>query len=890
MIRLRLDLGALEGWPTNRLPDFVESLLNVLPGLARHGCSYREPGGLVQRMREGTWLGHVIEHVALELQTMAGVPVSRGKTRSVKGQAGVYDILYCFVDSVSGLAAGRAAIELVHGLLPRDLKGVSGLDRVAEPIANDPVDVATIVSVLRRLVTKNGFGPSTKSIVDEALRRGIPVLRLNDASLVQFGYGSRQQRIRASVTGATSLIGAELAGDKAAAKVLLEDAGLPVPSGRAVRSLDEAMAAARQLRWPVVVKPLNGNHGRGVTTGVTNTETLKAAFTEAVRTSRSVIVERELPGNDHRILVVNREVVAAAERIPARVTGDGQHSVAALIDAVNSDPRRGDGHENVLTRIAVDSAVRAMLESQGFDLGSIPRHNQVVRLRGTANLSTGGTAIDRTDAIHPDNAEIAIQAAAIIGLDVAGIDMLTPDISQSVRETGGGIVEVNAAPGLRMHLQPSEGTPRDVARPIVASLFPRRHRSRIPIFAITGTNGKSTTARMVARILCEAGYRVGLTSTSGVYIDGRLQVAGDSSGPKSARMVLRNPTVDAAVLEAARGGILREGLGFDRCDVGAVLNVSADHLGLKGIDTVEDLARVKSIVAESVARRGYAVLNADDPLTRKMARHAGGQIVWFSSRVDTAATEPIRSHVDAGGMAVVQEGGDIILYKFGRNVVVPVTDVPSTLGGAAEFNIANALAATAITASFGISTDIIALALRAFTTSFEDSPGRLNILDAHGIRIIVDYAHNPAALAALGRLVDHLRRPGARAFGMVSIPGDRRDQDLIEMGALASDIFDEIMFREAPDGRGRPVGSINALMTEGAIAAGKAPQYVHRLVNEEDATDECLRRARPGDLVVLMPTDVDGIWQRVTEFAEGPSPFDVQCVEERNKELETSSG
>ena len=873
MIRLRLDLGALEDWPTSRLPGFTDALLEKLPGLAAHGCSYRAPGGLVQRMRDGTWAGHVIEHIAIELQSMAGAAVSRGKTRSVKGQPGVYDILYRYADRVSGLAAGRAAIALADALLPRDLQGVKGLDRIAEPLADDPADIDAIVSALRILVKKNGFGPSTSALVNEAKRRGIPVMRLDEASLVQFGLGSRQRRIRASVTGATSLIGAELAGNKAAAKALLEEAGLPVPTGRVARSMDEALLAARQLRWPVVVKPLSGNHGRGVTTGIADADALKAAFELASRSSRAVIVERELPGNDHRILVVDGKVVAAAERIPAQVIGDGESPVAALIEAVNADPRRGQGHENVLTRIKVDDAVRALLASQQLVLKSVPKKGRVVRLRGTANLSTGGTAVDRTDAIHPENAAIAIQAAAIIGLDVAGIDMLAPDISQSVRETGGGIVEVNAAPGLRMHIEPSEGTPRDVARPIIASLFPPGRRSRIPIFAITGTNGKSTTARMVARILCEAGYRVGLTSTSGVYIDGRLQVAGDSSGPKSARMVLRNPTVDTAVLEAARGGILREGLGFDHCDVGAVLNVTADHLGLKGIDTVEDLARVKSIVAQSVGRRGHAVLNADDPLTCDMARRAGGRIVWFSARPNAAATEPIATHLASGGMAVVREDGDIVLYKNGRTVVASIAELPSTLEGAAEFNVANALAATAMSAAYGIKPETIALALRAFTTSFEDSPGRLNILDAHGIRIIVDYAHNPAALTALGRLIDRLRVEGSRAFGMVSIPGDRRDQDLLAMGALASAIFDEIMFREAPDGRGRPAGSINALMVEGAIAAGKAPHHVHQLRNEEEATDECLRRAQPGDLVVLMPTDVEGIWQRVTAFAEAPSPF-----------------
>jgi cyanophycin synthetase len=887
-VRVRLDLGTLEERPTDRLPGFTDALLEHLPGLARHGCSYREAGGLVRRMREGTWLGHVIEHVAIELQSRAGAAVTRGKTRSVKGLPGVYDILFRYADPASGLAAGRAAIALVATLLPPELQDVEGLDLLGDALPGEPTDVAAVVAALRQRVAAGGFGPSTQALVDEARRRGIPTLRLDQASLVQLGYGSRQRRIRASVTGGTSLIGAELAGNKDAAKALLHDAGLPVPRGQVVHDADEAVRAARRLGWPLVVKPLDGNHGRGVTTGIRDEAGVREGVALAARISRRVIVERELPGNDHRILVVDGKVVAVAERVPAHVVGDGRRTITALIDAVNADPRRGDGHQNVLTRIVVDEALRGLLAQRGLDLTSVPGAGERVQLRGTANLSSGGTAVDRTDVIHPDNAAIAEQAAAVIGLDVAGIDLLSPDITRSVRETGGGIVEVNAAPGLRMHLQPSEGTPRDVARPIVAAIVPPGARSRIPIFAVTGTNGKSTTVRMVARILCEAGYRVGLTSTSGVYIDGRLHVAADASGPRSARMVLRNPTVDAAVFEAARGGILREGLGFDYCDVGAVLNVTADHLGLKGIDTVEDLARVKSVVSESVGRRGHAVLSADDPMTRRMARHAGGRVVWFSDRPDAAASEPIRAHLAEGGMAAVQEAGEIVVYRGqARLPVLPVAAIPATLEGAAEFNVLNALAATAMTASYGVPTETIAAALHAFTTSFEDSPGRLNILDAHGVRVIVDYAHNPAALTALGRLIAKMRRDGGRVFGMVSIPGDRRDCDLIEMGELAAGIFDEIMFREAPDGRGRPAGSINAMMSQGAISAGIPADRVHRLVNEEDATDECLRRARAGDMVVLMPTDVDGIWRRVNRFAEQGPPVLAAAT---GRVLETADG
>lgn len=873
MIRVRLDLGALESRPTDRLPGFAEALVARLPGLAAHGCCFGEPGGFLRRMKEGTWIGHVIEHVAIELQSRAGAKVTRGKTRAVKRQAGVYDILFCYADAQSGLAAARAAIEIVADLLPADLQAVEGLHRLASSLGLRPDATGMIIEALRKLVIANGLGPSTAALVAEARRRRIPVLRLDEASLVQFGTGSRQRRIRASVTGATSLIGAELAANKQKARVLLKSIGVPVPRGSVVGSGADARGAASKLAWPVVVKPLDGNQGRGVSTGITGERQLDEAYARAAATGRRVIVEDQLPGTDHRILVVAGAVVAVAERVPASVTGDGKRSIAHLIEAVNADPRRGAGHEAVLTRIRIDASLEDFLARGGRDLATVPASGECVALRGTANLSTGGTAIDRTDDIHPDNAAIAVQAAAIIGLDVAGIDMMAPDISRSIRETGGGIVEVNAAPGLRMHIAPSAGSPRDVAKPIVASLLPKGSNSRIPIFAVTGTNGKTTTVRMVARILGEAGYRVGFTSTTGVYVDGRRQAAGDASGPKSARMILCNPMVDAAVLETARGGLLREGLGFDVCDVGAVLNISEDHLGNRGVETVEDLARVKSVIVQSVKRSGASVLNADDPLTVRMARRARGQIVWFAATAGAAERPPLAEHLAAGGMAVTYEGATVVLYRDGKRYpIVSASSLPSALGGAAEFNIWNALAATAMAAAYGIPLSTISAALNSFQPSFEDSPGRLNIIDAHGVRILVDYAHNPAALDALAALLPKLCPPNARILGVIGLPGDRRDSDLRNVGAQAAAMFDEIMFREGPDGRGRPRGSVNMLMAEGALAAGKASSAIHLLVDEEAATDLCLARAEPGDMIVLTPTDVDGIWARVQAFANGPAP------------------
>ena len=873
MIRIRLDLGALEGLPTHLLPGFADALVSTLPGLKGHGCSYGSPGGFLKRMDEGTWIGHVIEHVAIELQVRAGAAVTRGKTRAVKGCDGVYDILFCYGDERSGLAAGRAAITLVASLLPSAFQAVEGLDRLGPPLDAHAQDAAGIDAILRKMVIVNGLGPSTAALVAEAQRRRIPALRLDTASLVQFGTGSRQKRIRASVTAATSLIGAELAANKHAAKTLLQAAALPVPRGDVVRTPDEAVAAARRIGWPVVIKPLDGNQGRGVTTGLTNEAQILEAFDRAAAISRRVIVEQQLTGTDHRVLVVNGEVVAVSERVPAHVVGNGRDSIEDLIGCVNADPRRGAGHEAVLTRIRIDDALIRFLEQSNRTVSDIPAPGVRIWLRGAANLSTGGTAIDRTDDIHPDNASIAIQAAAAIGLDVAGIDMMSPDISRSLADTGGGIVEINAAPGLRMHIAPSEGTPRDVAAPIIASLFPKGARSRIPIFAITGTNGKTTTVRMVAKILGAAGKRVGFTTTTGVYVDGRKQVASDASGPQSARMILRNPTVDAAVFETARGGILREGLGFDACDVGAVLNVTADHLGLRDIHSVDDLARVKSVVTESVKRSGHSILNADDPITVKLARHARGQIVWFSGSADAVECNPIKDHIAGGGMAVVCGSNAILVYKGGeRFPVLPASAIPATLDGAAAFNTHNALAAIAMTAAYGIPLPIIAAALATFQPTFEDSPGRLNIVEAHGVKVVVDYAHNPAALDALSLLLEKLRPEGGRILGMIGLPGDRRDSDLRDVGAQGARIFDEIMFREGPDNRGRAVGSINALMMEGALAAGKDPASIHSLANEHDATDCCLERARPGDIVVLTPTDIEGVWARVQAYANGPDP------------------
>lgn len=872
MVRIMVDLGRMEDWPTDRIPGFTDRLLEMLPGLDRHGCSLKRRGGFVERLRKGTWIGHVAEHVALELQTMAGHRVTRGKTRSVKGKPGVYNIMFAYREDEVGLLAGRVALELVNELLPDELMGVERLDRIYD--IKGGFDLGSRLTVLKQLVRRTSYGPTTQSLIDEAKRRGIPVMRLGEGSLVQLGHGKYQQRIRASISGQTSQIAVDNAGNKDFTKQLLGDNGIPVPRGLVVRHVEDAVREARRLRYPLVTKPLDGNHGRGVTIGIRDEEQLRFGFAEAQRESRngrSVIVEQFFEGNDHRVLVINGKLVAVAERVPAHVVGDGVHTITQLIAETNKDPRRGEGHENVMTRIKVDAHVTEYLARSGLTVESVPGPGEIVYLRATANLSTGGTAVDRTNQIHFDNAEIARRAAKIIGLDIAGIDFIAPDISKSVRKTGGGIIEVNAAPGFRMHIDPSEGAPRDVARPVIDMLFPPGSRARVPILAITGTNGKSTTGRMVKHVLRYTGCTVGLTSTSGVYVNDVLIFDGDATGPRSARMVLRDPDVEVAVLETARGGLLREGLAFEQADIGCVLNVAPDHLGLKGIETVEDLAEVKSLIIETVRRDGTAVLNADDPLTVKMARRTRARVIWFSVHGGPDMPAFLRRHIEDGGPAVVREpgheGGTIVLYDRGvREGVMRAGDIPATLHGMATFNIANALACVAMCVAYKVPLLTIRSALTSFQSSFEQNPGRLNVHDEHGFRVILDYAHNAAGLEALGEVVTGLRHRYKRALGVLSIPGDRRDEDILGLGRIAGRIFDELFFREDPGNRGRPIGEVNNLLRQGAIEGGASADRVHLVRTEADATKAALMAAQTGDLLVITPTDVQGTWQQITTF------------------------
>ncbi len=880
-IHLVVDLGVLESFPTNQLPGFTEHLLQMLPGLREHSCSRGRRGGFVERLEEGTWLGHVAEHCALALQQVVGHDIRRGKTRQVKGRKGVYNLVYGYVDEGVGLAAGRLAVTLVNHLVEAD----------------PDFDWEEQLERFIRQAERSAFGPSTQALVDEAVSRDIPWMRLNQHSLVQLGQGVHGKRIRATMTSATSSIAVDIASDKDLTTKLLGAAGLPVPKQESVRSADGAVAAAKRIGFPVVVKPLDGNHGRGVCLDLQSEEDVREAWPIAEEQSRRgvVIVESFVTGKDYRCLIIDGRMVAIAERVPAHVVGDGTSTVADLVELTNADPRRGVGHEKVLTRIKVDAAAEEVLAGQGHTLDSVPEAGEMVKLALTGNMSTGGISIDRTFEAHPENVEIAEEAARMIGLDIAGIDFICPDITEPVRETGGAICEVNAAPGFRMHTHPTIGEPQFIAKPVIDMLFPPGATARIPIVAVTGTNGKTTTSRMISHIFKGMGRKVGMTSTDGVVIDERLLIRADASGPRSARMVLQNPRVDFAVFEVARGGILREGLGYERNDVAVVLNVQPDHLGLRGIDTVEQLADVKAVVVEAVPRTGAAVLNADDPLVREMRRKCSGEVVWFSmEEPGSDSRELIEAHCRRGGKALVlnpSERGEMIVVKHGRREMQLAWThlLPATFGGRARMNVQNSLAAAAAAFAAGAPLHDIRQGLRTFSTNYYLSPGRLNEVEVNGVNVIVDYCHNAPGMRALGDFVDRvgdsldsshdLARPSR--IGIIATAGDRRDEDMRELGEVAAQHFDVVVVREDEALRGRQRGDTSSLVTEGvrrAMEAGSRCKQVEVVLDEIDAVRHAMSRANKGDLLVVCVDKHPAVmselenWSPYAQAGAGASP------------------
>jgi cyanophycin synthetase len=874
VIRLEVDLGPLEEWPSAKLgPAFIDRLIEALPGLHEHGCSYGEPGGFIRRLREdeGTWMGHILEHVAIELQNVAGEPVTFGKTRGA-GAEGTYHVLYQYEQEDVGLEAGRLGITLLHSLLPPDLQ--------PEGSVPGDFDFAAERDEFIRFAQRRALGPSTMSLVRAAEDRRIPWIRLNEQSLIQFGHGRYQQRIQATITSRTSHIAVELASDKEETNRILAHLGLPVPRQRLVQREDDAVAAAERIGYPVVVKPFNANHGRGISIHLTTEEQVRTAFEVAREHSRSVIVESFITGDDHRMLVVNGELVAVSKRVPGHVLGDGVHTVEQLMEEVNRDPRRGIGHEKVLTRLVLDHQAETLLAKKGFTKDTVPADGERVFLRSTGNLSTGGTATDVTDIVHPDNVEMAERAVKAIGLDVGGVDFLTTDITESYKDIGGAICEINAAPGYRMHMAPSEGRPRDVAGPTLDMLFPPGSPSRIPIAAVTGTNGKTTTARMLAHIQKLAGHHVGLTSTDGVYIDGQRTVSGDMTGPVATRMVLSDPNVDVAVLEIARGGLLRAGMGVRHCDVGAVLNVKADHLGLRGIGTLEDLAKVKRIVVE--VARDTAILNADDALCLKMADYTSAKHLCYVTMDPTH--ELVGEHIRAGGRGVVLESGIkgqmITIYDHGSHIPLLWTHlIPATLEGRALHNVQNAMFAAAMAFSMGLKLEDIRHGLRTFDTTFFQAPGRMNIFDEHPFKVILDYGHNPAAVEVMCQLVERLEVTGRRIV-VLAAPGDRRDQDIADIGRIAAGYFDRYILRRDDHLRGRQPDEVPHLLRDALLAAGVPAEQILVIPDEQTATDTALREAQPGDLLLVFADAITRSWKQVIQFrpeaparlAERPRP------------------
>jgi cyanophycin synthetase len=867
VIRLDIDLGVLEDWPSGKLgPSFTDSLLAALPGLHTHTCSYGKPGGFVRRLTEGdgTWMGHILEHVAIELQNAAGESVTFGKTRS-HGPRGHYYVVYQYEQEDVGVEAGRLALTLLHSLLPPDLRP----EGAVPPDFNFAAERDEYI----RFAQRRALGPSTMALIRAAEERRIPWIRLNDQSLIQFGHGRYQQRIQATVTSRTSHIAVELASDKEETNRILGNLGLPVPQQRLVQTAEDAVSAAERIGYPVVIKPYNANHGRGISIHLTGSEQVAAAFDLAREHSRSVIVESFITGEDHRMLVINGELVAVAMRVPGHVVGDGVHTIEQLVEEVNRDERRGVGHEKVLTRLLFDHQAETLLSSKGYHREAIPADGERVFLRSTGNLSTGGTATDMTDQVHPDNIEMAVRAVKAIGLDVGGVDFLTTDITESYKDIGGAICEVNAAPGFRMHMAPSEGRPRDVGGPVMDMLFPPGSPSRIPLAAITGTNGKTTTARMLAHIQKLAGYHVGLTTTDGVYIDGQRTVAGDMTGPVATRMVLSDPSVDVAVLEIARGGLLRAGMGVRTCDVGAVLNVKADHLGLRGIGTLEQLAEVKRIVVE-VARE-TAILNADDPLCLKMGDYTEAKNLCYVTMDPTH--ELVGEHIKEGGRGVVLETGIkgqmITIYDHGAHIPLLWTHlIPATLEGRAMHNVQNAMFAAATAFSMGLKLEDIRHGLRTFDTTFFQAPGRMNIYDEHPFKVILDYGHNPAAIEVMCQLVERLEVTGRRLC-VLAAPGDRRDEDIFEIGRIAAGHFDRYICRRDDQLRGRRPTEVPELLREALMTHGVMADQIEIIPNEEAAIDAALREAEAGDLLLIFADAITRSWKQVIQFRPEAPPL-----------------
>jgi len=817
----------------SRSPEFENRLRNLFPGL----------GNLQPTDRKAKLsMAHAFEACTLHLQIAAGCPVTFSRTTATTDE-GLFQVAVEYTEEEVGCLAAQLARTLCMAALH-----------------NESFDLAQAVDQLRGLDEDIRLGPSTGSIVDAAVARGIPYRRLTEGSLVQLGWGSKQRRIQAAEIDRTSAIAESIAQDKELTKKLLHAAGVPVPLGRPVLDADDAWAAAQDIGLPVVVKPRDGNQGKGISVNVTTEAGVKAAYLAAHECRPEVMVERFLPGSDYRLLVVGNKLVAAARREPPLVIGNGKNTVRELVDIVNADPRRGEGHATSLTKIRFDDIAIARLKEQGYEANSVPPNGARVILRNNANLSTGGTATDVTDDVHPEVAARAVAAAQMVGLDICGVDVVCESVLRPLEEQSGGVVEVNAAPGLRMHLNPSFGKGRDVGEAVIATMFPDGEDGRVPVIAVTGTNGKTTTVRLTSHLLRANGMRVGMTNTDGVYVNGRQTDSGDCSGPRSARNVLMHPDVDAAVLETARGGMLREGLAFDRCQVAVVTNIGmGDHLGLNYITTVEDLAVLKRVIVQNVAPTGYAVLNATDPIVAAMAANCPGQVIFFGL---DSHHPVIATHRAQGKRVLFVDDDQIVAMQGNHSVRIPLSDIPVTRGGAIGFQIENAMASIGAAWAVGVSWQTICKGLATFVSDSNAVPGRFNVFDYKGATLIADYGHNPDAIKALVQAVTNL--PAKRRSVVISGAGDRRDEDIREQTRIIGEAFDEVVLYQDACQRGRVDGEVLALLRQGLEGAQRT-QHIDEIHGEFLAIDRALERLKSGDLCLILIDQVEEALAHITQ-------------------------
>lgn len=847
LIVMELDLQEMEDRPSNTIPGFLDRMKALIPTLYEHRCSEGCAGGFFHRVQEGTWMGHVIEHIALEIQTLAGMDVGFGRTRETP-EKGVYFVVFSYWEKKVGVYAATAALKIVEAL-----------------IEDKPYDLEADIQKMRELREDERLGPSTGSIVEEAVKRKIPWIRLNRNSLVQLGYGINQKRIQATVASTTSNIAVEIACDKEDTKNILEAAEIPVPKGAIIYDEEDLDAAIKRIGYPLVLKPVNGNHGKGATTNIKTREEAIVAMEAAKKYGRSIICEKFITGMDHRVLVINYKFICAAIRKPAHVVGDGKSTVQQLIDETNKDPRRGYGHEKVLTAIKVDDFTLNILSDKGLTLESVIPAGEELILKPTANLSTGGTSIDITDHVHPSNIMMCERIARIIGLDICGIDIMGPNLEEPITENGGAILEVNAAPGFRMHLDPAEGLARNVAEPVIDMLFPPGSNFRIPIIAVSGTNGKTTTTRLIAHIARQVGHKVGYTTTDGVYIQNQMMMRGDCTGPVSAEFVLKDPTVDFAVLECARGGILRAGLGFHTCDIAVLTNVAEDHLGLGGIDTIEKLAKVKAVAAKTIEPDGFAILNADDDLVYKMKNDIEKGTICFYSLDEN--NPRIKEHCAKNGLACVYENGFITLLKGTWKIrIEKAFNIPLTFGGKAEFNIQNVLAASLACYVKGFKIEDIRQALLTFVPSAAQTPGRMNLFKFKEFSVLIDYAHNAHGMRAIGKFLSKVE--ARRKIGVIAGVGDRRDEDIIELGTEAAKMFDEIVIRQDRNTRGRDEKEIIDLMVRG-IKSVDDKKKVHVIPLEKEAIEFVIKKhAKKDDFIVICSDVVPDALDQIIQYKE----------------------